>query len=143
MKKQQTETVNQLIKYAIVGIMNTLITLCVIFICKSGFGVNPYVSNAIGYGFGVLNSFLWNRSWVFHAKNGKIHYQAIRFLVGFGICYALQFFVVWSLNQSSFGLIEIPIAGFTLSGYGIATLIGTVVYTLSNFVYNRIFAFKI
>ena len=48
----------QLIKYAIVGVMNTLITLGVIFVCKSILGVNPYVSNALGYVAGLLNSFI-------------------------------------------------------------------------------------
>lgn len=133
----------QLVKYGIVGVMNTLLTLIVIYICKSFLNVNPYVSNGIGYGVGLINSFLWNRSWVFRAKDGKIHYQAARFLIGFAICYIIQFFVVWSLNQSSFGEIEVIILGFTLSGYGIATLIGNIAYTLCNFIYNRLIAFRI
>lgn len=133
----------QLVKYAIVGVMNTLLTLCIIFVCKSVLEINPYLSNAIGYFCGLVNSFLWNRSWVFHANEGRMHQQAIRFIIGFAICYALQFLVVWILNQSSFGQIEILIWGFTLSGYGIATLIGNVVYTMCNFVYNRLIAFKI
>lgn len=132
----------QLSKYALVGAMNTLLTLCVIFLCKSVFGVNPYLSNGIGYFVGLVNSFLWNRSWVFHAGEGKIHHQAVRFLLGFALCYTIQFFVVWLLNQSSFGEIRIDILGFTLSGYGIATLIGNIVYTMSNFLYNRLVAFR-
>lgn len=139
---RKNSTMVQLIKYALVGVMNTLLTLTVIFLCKSVLGVNPYVSNALGYFIGLVNSFLWNRAWVFHAADGKIHHQAVRFLIGFAVCYAIQFFVVWCLNQSSFGDIEIVIVGFTLSGYGIATLIGNVVYTMSNFVYNRLVAFK-
>lgn len=138
-----TKTVTQLFKYAVVGGMNTLLTLTVIFICKSFLDINPYISNAIGYFLGLVNSFLWNRTWVFKASDGKIHYQAIRFLLGFAICYAIQFFLVWLLNQSSFGNIEIDILGFVLTGYGLATLIGNVVYTLCNYLYNRIIAFKI
>ncbi|MCH5219532.1 MAG: GtrA family protein [Muribaculaceae bacterium] len=141
--KGRRSTVIQLFRYAVVGVMNTLLTLTVIFICKSFLHINPYVSNAIGYFLGLVNSFLWNRSWVFHAHGGKIHYQAVSFIIGFVVCYAIQFLVVWLLNQSSFGKIEIDILGFILSGYGIATLIGNVVYTLCNFVYNRLFAFKI
>ncbi len=136
------QTLVQLVKYALVGVMNTVLTLVVIFVCKSLLDINPYVSNAIGYFLGLVNSFLWNRAWVFHAADGKIHRQAVRFLIGFAVCYAIQFFVVWCLNQSSFGSIEIDIVGFTLSGYGIATLIGNVVYTMCNFVYNRLVAFK-
>ena len=132
----------QLAKYAIVGVMNTLLTLAVIFICKSLLGVNPYISNALGYIVGLINSFLWNRAWVFRRRDGKLSRQAILFLVGFAVCYGLQFFTVWSLNQSSFGEIKIQILSFTLSGYGIATLIGNVVYTVCNFIFNRLFTFS-
>lgn len=137
-----SKTFYQFIKYAIVGVMNTLLTLLVIYICKSFLDINPYVSNGIGYGTGLINSFLWNRTWVFKAADGKFHKQAVKFLIGFAICYIIQFFIVWSLNQSSFGEIEVIIMGFTLSGYGIATLIGNVGYTLCNFIYNRMVAFK-
>lgn len=132
----------QLAKYAIVGVMNTLLTLAVIFICKSILGVNPYISNALGYIVGLINSFLWNRTWVFRRRDGKMSRQAILFLIGFAVCYGLQFVTVWSLNQSSFGEIEIQISTFTLSGYGIATLISNVVYTACNFIFNRLFTFS-
>ena len=132
----------QLAKYAVVGVMNTLLTLAVIFVCKSVLGVNPYVSNALGYIVGLINSFLWNRSWVFRRRDGKLSRQAVLFLIGFAVCYGLQLFTVWILNQSSFGDIEVAILGFTLSGYGIATLIGNVVYTGCNFVFNRLFTFS-
>ena len=132
----------QFIRYAIVGVMNTLLTLLVIYICKSYFDINPYVSNAIGYGCGLINSFLWNRTWVFKAADGKIHHQAVKFLCGFAVCYAIQFGVVWVLNQSQFGQVEVSFWGFTLSGYGMATIFGSVVYTLCNFIYNRVIAFR-
>lgn len=129
------------IKYCMVGVLNTLLTLGVIFVCKSVLGVNPYVSNALGYIAGMLNSFLWNKKWVFRS-HGRTYREALHFMMGFAICYALQFLTVWILNQSSFGDIEVSIAVFTLSGYGIATLIGNVVYTVANFIYNRIVTFR-
>lgn len=132
----------QFVKYAIVGVMNTLLTLGVIFLCKSVFGFNPYVSNALGYAIGLINSFMWNRSWVFKAADGRISRQAIKFITGFAVCYAVQFAVVWLLNQSSFGTLEWDIMGFSLSGYGVATLIGNVAYTVCNFVFNRLITFK-
>lgn len=139
---QHKNALAQFLRYAVVGAMNTLLTLVIIYICKSYLHVNPYVSNAIGYTAGLINSFLWNRAWVFGANDGKMHRQAVKFLVGFGICYTIQFFVVWALNQSSFGQIEVIVLGFTFSGYGLATLGGNIVYTMSNFAYNRLIAFK-
>ncbi len=50
------------IKYCMVGGLNTMLTLGVIFVSKSVFDVNPYVSNVLGYTAGVINSFLWNKS---------------------------------------------------------------------------------
>lgn len=138
---QKRREMLRFIKYCTVGALNTLLTLGVIFVCKSVLEINPYVSNALGYIVGVLNSFLWNKKWVFKS-HGRTSREAVKFLAGFGVCYVLQFITVWCLNQSSFGDIELQLAVFTLSGYGLATLIGNVVYTVANFIYNRLVTFK-
>ena len=132
----------QFLKYACVGVLNTLVTLCVIFICKVLLGVNPLVSNAIGYVAGVVNSFLWNKNWVFKTS-GHYTREAVKFIVGFLICYGLQFLTVWLLSyQTPPKEFQVYIFAFTLSGYGIATLIGNVVYTMTNYVYNKIVTFR-
>ncbi len=141
MTSKVTTTIVQLLKYGVVGLMNTIITLGLIFVCKSLLGINPYVSNAIGYVAGLINSFMWNRTWVFHA-HGRITRQAFHFFAAFCLCYALQLIVVWGLNQSAFGDCQFDILGFVLSGYGIATLIGNVVYTMCNYIYNRCLTFR-
>ncbi len=145
------QTASQFVKYIIVGGMNTLVTLAVIFILKSMFGLNPYFSNAVGYAAGLVNSFLWNRGWVFHSEGKRIG-EAARFLLGFGLCYLLQLATVWMLatrthlNEMlvSMPLPHLPLlpAEFTLSGYGIATIIGMMVYTVANYAYNRWVTFK-
>lgn len=135
------EALMQFIRYGLVGVLNTVVTLVVIFVCKSLLGVNDYVSNAIGYVAGVINSFIWNRQFVFHS-NGKLSREMVLFLIGFGICYCVQFAIVWVLNQSEFGDVEYDLGFFVISGYGIATLIGMVGYTICNFIYNRCVAFK-
>jgi len=129
----------QFVKYCIVGVLNTLVTLGVIYLCKSLLGWNLYVSNALGYICGVVNSFVCNRQWVFHS-HGHYGREALKFIVGFLLCYGLQFIVVWMLT-STYGKYDFRILGIVLSGYGIATLIGNVVYTLANFVYNRMVTF--
>lgn len=142
MEAAKRESFVQLIKYACVGVLNTLVTLILIFLCKSILGVNAYVSNGIGYVGGVINSFLWNRNWVFKSSGGYTR-QAVLFLIGFFSCYAIQLLVLWLINKSWFGSVEYDLFGiFTISGYGIATLIGMVVYTLCNFIYNKIVTFK-
>ena len=131
----------QFVKYCMVGVLNTLVTLGVIYLCKSFLGWNLYVSNALGYICGVINSFLCNKQWVFQS-DGKYVNEAVKFLVGFGLCYGIQLLVVWMLTESPFGSLNFEIVGIVISGYGIATLLGNVVYTLCNFVYNRLVTFK-
>lgn len=141
MKVRINRNTVQFVKYCLVGVVNTLVTLCTIFVCKSLFGVNEYVSNAIGYVLGVANSFLWNKQWVFNSKGGYRR-EGLRFAIGFLICYALQLGAVATLNSSSFGDIEIEFRQIVISGYGIATVIGCGVYTVVNFIYNRLVTFR-
>lgn len=142
MSIDRRKTFIQLVKYLLVGVMNTLITLAVIFVCKIYLGINPYVSNALGYLAGLINSFMWNRKWVFRS-NGKMSREALHFLCGFMVCYSVQFGVVWLLNQSWFGSTRYMLPfGIIITGYGVATLLGNVCYTLTNFIYNRVITFK-
>ena len=90
MLANRKEQLGQFIRYCIVGVLNTLVTLGVIYLCKSMLGWNLYVSNALGYIAGVTNSFFCNKQWTFRSK-GRYRREAVRFVAGFGICYALQF----------------------------------------------------
>lgn len=135
-------TVLQFIRYALVGVINTMVTLVVILVCKSLLGINPWVSNAAGYVAGFINSFIWNKLWVFNSHN-KVIQEALKFFGGFLICYGLQFVVTFLLTDCTIlGDMEWKIRDFTLSGYGVATIIGMVAYTLANFVYNRMVTFR-
>lgn len=131
----------QFIKYCLVGVLNTLLTLGVIYVCTSFFGMNLLVSNVIGYICGVTNSFLCNKQWVFQSKGG-FRGEGVRFLIGFGICYLLQFWVVWMLSSSTLGTLLFKFGPIVISGDGIATILGNVVYTLAFFIYNRVVTFR-
>lgn len=132
----------QFIRYGAVGVINTMVTLLVIFVCKSLIGFNPWVSNAIGYIAGFINSFIWNKVWVFRSHNGVVR-EALRFCVGFILCYGLQLLATWLLTEHTpIGDIIIDILGLSISGYGIATLMGMIIYTIANFLFNRAVTFK-
>lgn len=49
MKENTKTTAIQLIKYGIVGVSNSLITLIVIFVCNEILGLKLMLSDAIGY----------------------------------------------------------------------------------------------
>lgn len=134
-------SVLQFTRFCVVGVLNTCVTLIVIFVCKSWLGINPYISNALGYVCGLINSFVWNKQWVFRSSRGYAG-EAARFAVGFALCYAVQLLVVWAISSGSFGSRVFDVCGFALSGYGVATLVGNAVYTTCNFIYNKLFTFR-
>lgn len=143
MNKQNNKTaIIQFIKYACVGVINTCVTFILIAICRNILGINAYVSNAIGYIGGLINSFIWNKKWVFKSDK-KAHIEAIKFAIGFLLCYGLQLAAVWLFNEHTIlKNFELNLGFYTLGGYGVATVLGNVVYTLANFVYNRFVTFK-
>lgn len=91
-----TTLISQLIKYGIVGALNTLITLLVI-LALTTLDINPYLSNAIGFGVGLLNSYLLNSRFTFNKKSsaGSI----TKFGTAFSIAYALNLVALYYLVQ--------------------------------------------
>lgn len=141
-RRLNRKTMLQLIRYGAVGVMNTLLTLAVIYILKSIAGVNLWVSNAVGYVAGFVNSFIWNKMWVFRSHRNFLM-ESLMFGIGFLICYGLQFLVTWLLTyKTPLNTFEWSLCGVTVSGYGIATLMGMVFYTGANFIYNRLVTFR-
>lgn len=58
-----------IIKYLKVGVINTLLTLLIIFILVNYVKLNYNNSYFIGYIFGLINSFILNKSYTFKSKN--------------------------------------------------------------------------
>ncbi|GAB6168547.1 GtrA family protein [Clostridium carnis] len=67
------------LKFGLVGILNTLITIIVFNILKT-IGINLFVANSIGYISGMINSYLWNNRWVFKSNSKEIS-TIIKFIV--------------------------------------------------------------
>lgn len=74
MKQNTKTTAVQLIKYGLVGVSNSLITLIVIFVCNELLGMKLMLADVIGYITGVVNSFIWNKTWVFKSHNHRLRY---------------------------------------------------------------------
>ncbi|MDR1981615.1 MAG: GtrA family protein [Tannerellaceae bacterium] len=123
------ETIKQVIKYGIVGAANTLITAAIIWVMMKKANVPAIPSNIVGYAFGVLNSFIWNKQWTFKSSARWIG-SAMRFGVVFGICYLLQLMLLICLNRY-----------LSIDPY-YNQLIAMAFYTVVNFLMNKYFTFK-
>ena len=144
-KAEARKTGIQLLKYGVIGVMNTLITLVSFYLLNTRLGVPYGPSNIIGYVLGVINSFLWNRNWVF--KTGvNVRREALLFGCGFLLCWMLQGVVSWVLLEGvglkSLPNDTIPFFPMEKAGQNIVMVISMVVYTVANYAYNRFVTFK-
>ena len=121
------QTLGQLVKYGAVGVLNTLITALVIYVCQELWGMNPVTSNALGYVAGLVNSFVFNSRWTF--KSAFSWRNFIGFMVAFGVCYVIQLLVLLALRKAG-----------TIPPYP-QQLIAMVVYTGANFLLNKFVVF--
>ena len=138
-KKEIRTTMVQLIKYGIVGVSNSLITLIVIFLFNSVLNLSLLLADVVGYVAGVINSFIWNKQWVFKTHDTKLVKEMSLFVTGFLI-----------ITQPTIAIAETSL-GSDFSAFGMsakevgeyaAVIIGMVVYTLSNYIFNRFVTFK-
>lgn len=77
------EKVQELLKagrFAVVGAANTLVDFAVFTLLAQVMGANVYLSQALGYGAGILNSYTFNRSWTFRARGRFFSPALVRFL---------------------------------------------------------------
>ncbi len=117
----------RMVKYGLVGVMNTLITLVLFFILRR-FGTDVDVANFVSYAAGILNSFVWNKLWVFRARGGAWGREAALFLLGALGCWGVQWLAFRGM--------------LLLMAESVAYLLGMVVYTAANYGFNRLVTFR-
>lgn len=97
LKKYDKKAIGQFIRFGIVGIINTLITLIVIYFLQEILHVKYTISNFIGYIAGVVNSFFWNKLWVFKklivTLSAKPSYSSS--VSGYAMAYNLYRYSFW------------------------------------------------
>ena len=127
MQINKKEEIGRFIRFCAVGVLNTTVTF-IVFTFLRALNVNIYVSNVCSYAAGVINSFIWNKKWVYRSKSGEWVKEAALFLLFFGICYAAQLVVF-----------KAALAHFP---EWLSQLIGMAVYSLFNFILNRLVTFN-
>ena len=141
-KAEARQTGIQLLKYGVIGVLNTLITLVTFYLLNTKLGLSYGISNVLG----VINSFVWNRNWVFKSKD-NVKRELLLFVCGFLICLALQLCVSWilleGLGWKSLPDDIIPFFPMQKAGQNIVMVLAMVVYTLANYVYNRTVTFRV
>ncbi|MFN3605184.1 MAG: GtrA family protein [Leptonema sp. (in: bacteria)] len=116
-------------KFGITGVLNTFITLTLIFLFSYVYGFHYLFSNAIGYTMGFLNSFFLNKYWTFKSK-GSTFKQFLLFLKVFLICYGIQFLFLFYFQE------------FLNLKEEFSQFFSMIIYTVANFLFNKFWTFK-
>ena len=116
-------------KFILVGILNAVIGLGIIYSTYNLLGLNYKLANVLGYGCGIVNSFIWNRRWTFRSKKNPKP-QILLFFLMFGVSYGLNLLVT-IICVEKLGLIP-----------NLAQLAGIFCYTVSNFFGNKFVTFR-
>ncbi|KZL92968.1 GtrA family protein [Clostridium magnum] len=118
----------QFIKFSLVGVSNTLISLISYTIIVK-LGLYYIVANVLAYGVGMVNSFILNKRWVFKSKN-SVGTTAVKFiLVNLGALSASTFLLY--LCVSIIGLNKI-----------LAQIVVTLLVLIINFSANKLWSFR-
>jgi putative flippase GtrA len=111
-----------------VGILNTAVTY-VVYRILLYFSINFQIANAIGDIAGGVNSYLWNRFWVFKDSKVKTMESAPRFVVTF----LVYMFASWLLMMLSVDFIGIDERW--------AKLLVLPITTILNYFMNKVWTF--
>ena len=122
----------QFIKFSIVGISNTLISIAAYYLFLF-MGIHYIAANTIGYLLGTLNAYYWNNKYVFKKGRGEERSSLsslIKSFLSYGITYLLStgLLYVW-----------VDIMGIPET---IAPIINLCITTPLNFFLNKLWAFK-
>ncbi len=132
-KKAMKESV-RLARFAIVGTLNYLITLAVIWIMMAilSFKGDYIVANIIAYIIAQTHNFIWCKYWIFPAESGRnnLGRQILLFCTAFGVAYSIQFL-----------FLILMVEGMGMNEY-LAQFIGIVIYGAVNFMANKKITFK-
>ncbi|KQV83976.1 hypothetical protein ASC90_00105 [Rhizobium sp. Root1220] len=87
---------NQFLRYICVGVINSLLGYAVIFACMYLLSIDAVASNFIGYGFGIVVSFVLNKWFTFKTESRNIS-EPFKFALVFFLAYAANLVVLIAL----------------------------------------------
>ena len=147
-------TFGQFIKFGIVGVSNTLVDMIVqvilthvIMLFTSGNWIT-YFAKTVGYGCGILNSYILNSRWTFKEERQQNAKEIFRFilvnllvlLISIGL--TALFADVMHLDKWWESLQMPAIIKKIIVGRLFCSLLATVICIFVNFVLNKLFVFK-
>lgn len=124
----------KLLKFILVGIINTIIGAGVMFIMFNVFNFTYWTSSACNYIVGGIVSFFLNKFFTFK-NNKKSVAQVIFFILNLAVCYFIAYVLAKYMVYKIFNNFADKIKG------NIAMFVGMCLYTVLNYIGQRLFVF--
>lgn len=128
-KEDFYKLVKQFIKFGIVGVSNTLLSLAIYYILVF-INVNYLIANVIAFIISVLNAYYWNNKYVFKNTNNSTFKKLIKVYLSYGITFLLSTLFLY-----------IMVDCISISKY-IAPIINLIITIPLNFLLNKLWAFN-
>lgn len=138
MKKTRID-VREMIKFVLVGGMNTLIGTAVMFFAYNALGFGYWVSTALNYIVGSIFSYFANKYFTFKSKRRSVR-EVLRFAVNILICYLIAYGVAEPLVQKAGAHFKMGFSESTMEQ--IAMLLGMCLFVGLNFLGQKLFVFR-
>jgi len=122
-------TVKQFIKFGIVGLSNTLISLLVYY-ALIYIGINYIISNTVGFVISVLNAYYWNNRYVFKKSNKGNLKPMIKTFVSYGMTFVLS------------TVLLVVMVDYVSISKVIAPVLNLIITIPLNFLLNKLWAFR-
>lgn len=133
------------LKYNLIGILNTLITLVVVWVLHQLLDVDLVLSNFLGFVAGGANSYVCNRVWNFKSAQSKraelpkfLAVFVFAYLVNLAVLKAVDFALVSFASLAAFTEV---VSRFMKPGF-FANLVANAVYVVVSFGLFKVWVFR-
>jgi putative flippase GtrA len=135
-EKYLIPTNHSLVRFLLVGLVNTGIGLAIMFLLLNVVGASYWVSTFTGNAIGACVSFLLNRAFTFKSTV-SYHTGLPRFIIVILLCYFSSYFLSGKMGEwiSQYFIISPEMAK------NVSVLLGSVFYTISNYLGQKYFVF--
>lgn len=125
---------NSFVRFLAVGVVNTLIGLTIMFLLMHAVGLSYWLSTFLGNMIGAMASYFLNRSLTF-GSHVPIIKGGFRFAAVICSCYFISYTISRMLAEGIRG-------DFPLREKDFAVIMGTAIYTVTNYLGQKYFVFK-
>ncbi|ODR36019.1 polysaccharide biosynthesis protein GtrA [Eisenbergiella tayi] len=125
----------KLIKFIIVGGINTLVGTAVMFGAYNLLGINYWISSALNYVVGSIVSYLLNRNFTFKSNDSQKK-SIPKFILNIFLCYTIAYGIAQPVVKIIFSELSTALRD------NIAMLIGMCLFVGINYIGQRYFVFN-